>query len=52
MDQLPQGMKNSPILCQIYVFSALKPLLIIPDLMVVHYMDSNLVVQSKLQEAF
>jgi hypothetical protein len=39
---LPQGMKNSPTLCQIYVSQALQPFLGLPPLSIIHYMDDIL----------
>ncbi|XP_014746367.1 PREDICTED: endogenous retrovirus group K member 113 Pol protein-like [Sturnus vulgaris] len=43
---LPQGMKNSPTLCQLYVDVALQPLRIKwPDTIIYHYMDDILFAQ-------
>ncbi|NXS64438.1 PO113 protein, partial [Brachypteracias leptosomus] len=40
---LPQGMKNSPTMCQLYVAQALRPLRDrYPDLIIYHYMDDIL----------
>uniref|UniRef100_A0A8C3D941 Uncharacterized protein n=1 Tax=Corvus moneduloides TaxID=1196302 RepID=A0A8C3D941_CORMO len=43
---LPQGMKNSPTLCQLYVDAALQPLRRqMPDAIIYHYMDNILFAQ-------
>ncbi|KFO52995.1 hypothetical protein N302_14880, partial [Corvus brachyrhynchos] len=43
---LPQGMKNSPTLCQMYVDAALKPVRMQwPKTIIYHYMDDILVAQ-------
>ncbi|KGL85746.1 hypothetical protein N309_00171, partial [Tinamus guttatus] len=44
---LPQGMRNSPTLCQLYVDAALQPLRkIMPHTVIYHYMDDILFSQS------
>lgn len=43
---LPQGMRNSPMLCQLYVDAALQPLRVAwPDTIIYHYMDDILFAQ-------
>ncbi|NXV24885.1 POK8 protein, partial [Cepphus grylle] len=43
---LPQGMRNSPTLCQLYVDDALQSLRIAwPDVIIYHYMDDILFAQ-------
>lgn len=45
---LPQGMRNSPTLCQLYVDTALQPLRHAwPETIIYHYMDDILFVQPK-----
>lgn len=45
---LPQGMKNSPTLCQLYVDDALSSLRIAwPGTLIYHYMDDILIAQSE-----
>ena len=40
---LPQGMKNSPTLCQTYVAKAIRPVqLKFPEMYIYHYMDNIL----------
>lgn len=44
---LPQGMKNSPTLCQLYVAAALEPVRECwPHMIIHHYMDDILIAQS------
>ncbi|RMB90787.1 hypothetical protein DUI87_32854 [Hirundo rustica rustica] len=44
---LPQGMRNSPTLCQLYVDTALQPVRrALPDTIIYHYMDDILFAQS------
>ncbi|OWK64025.1 Endogenous retrovirus group K member 8 Pol protein [Lonchura striata] len=41
---LPQGMKNSPVLCQIFVAQVLSPVRkIFPEAIILHYMDDVLI---------
>ncbi|NXQ84876.1 POK19 protein, partial [Nyctibius grandis] len=43
---LPQGMKNSPILCQHFVDNALRPVRSAwPEAIIYHYMDDILIAQ-------
>lgn len=53
---LPQGMANSPTICQLYVHRALQPLRIqYPQLYIIHYMDDVLMAfhdKEILQKAF
>ncbi|XP_014808081.1 PREDICTED: endogenous retrovirus group K member 18 Pol protein-like [Calidris pugnax] len=53
---LPQGMKNSPTICQFVVYSALKPVKTqFPTLLFYHYMDDILIAapdEFQLQSAF
>ena len=43
---LPQGMRNSPTLCQLYIDSALQPIRkMFPDTIIYHYMDDILLAQ-------
>lgn len=53
---LPQGMANSPTMCQIFVQAALEPLRqCFPTLLVIHYMDDILLSHKELrilQEAY
>ncbi|KFP69672.1 hypothetical protein N310_12756, partial [Acanthisitta chloris] len=45
---LPQGMKNSPTLCQLFVDSALEPVRQVwPHALVYHYMDDILIAQAE-----
>ena len=45
---LPQGMRNSPTLCQLYVDSALQPLRQRwPEIVIYHYMDDILFAQQQ-----
>ena len=53
---LPQGMANSPTMCQLFVAAALRPLRTrFPSLKCLHYMDDILLCakeESMLQEAY
>ncbi|NXQ92729.1 POK8 protein, partial [Nyctibius grandis] len=54
---LPQGMKNSPTLCQLFVDNALNPVrLTWPEAIIYHYMDDILIAQedpfTERQETF
>ncbi|NWI71392.1 POK19 protein, partial [Todus mexicanus] len=45
---LPQGMKNSPTLCQLFVDMALQPIRQLwPETIIYHYMDDILLAQSQ-----
>ncbi|NXA26624.1 POK8 protein, partial [Ibidorhyncha struthersii] len=48
---LPQGMKNSPIMCQMYVAWTLAPIRKAhPELLIYHYMDDILIAGEQLNE--
>ncbi len=50
---LPQGMANSPTLCQMYVHQILKPVrLANPEAIIIHYMDDILVATAHYQATF
>ncbi|XP_014117515.1 PREDICTED: endogenous retrovirus group K member 18 Pol protein-like [Pseudopodoces humilis] len=47
---LPQGMKNSPTICQWYVAHILSPVrTLFPDAVILHYMDDILICEDKIQ---
>lgn len=48
---LPQGMANSPTICQSFVFKALEPVIkMFPQMVVLHYMDDILVASPSVQD--
>ncbi|MCQ4187869.1 hypothetical protein FK515_30410, partial [Klebsiella pneumoniae] len=49
---LPQGMKNSPTICQMFVHAALQPVRErYPDVVIIHYMDDLLFASACLPPA-